>query len=265
MRLEKITVEDLMQYKRADCQRVPKPAKVRALYKFYCEKGFFDSLPILVDEEKNIYDGGHRAEAYKMAFNDGKVKNEVIVLLNKNANQETFLNLNKGTPVSLNHKVKINKITKLLESRGFLLSHNTSRNSLSYIDLARALSIVKRIQDGLNIKQSNQEEIFNHLDYFYSSNDLVKITTKIVEIKRKYFEALDKYKNKKYLQKLFLYLVSYQFKNTEIDQAMFDKIISRFPNSMGGDIGLAYNKQLFVDAFNYNLKKESNKINIIDI
>ena len=103
------------------------------------------------------------------------------------------------------------------------------------------------------------------MDYFYSSNDLVKITTKIVEIKRKYFEALDKYKNKKYLQKLFLYLVSYQFKNTEIDQAMFDKIISRFPNSMGGDIGLAYNKQLFVDAFNYNLKKESNKINIIDI
>jgi len=43
---------------------------------------------------------------------------------------------------------------------------------------------------------------------------------------------------------------------------MYDKIVRRFPLSLGGDIGVTYNKSLFIDSFNFNLKSKDNLLSI---
>lgn len=265
MRLEKINVEKISDLGIATFQRDTTPEKVKDLYNFFIERGFFDCLPLLVDGNYNIVDGGHRAEAYLRAFKDGKVKNELYILINESADINTFLNVNKGTPVSINHKVKIHKITNILKASGIVLSTKTTSISLSYVDLARALAIVYRTKNKLSLKQSSQKELFTYIDYFCNQDELLDIVSEIIEIKNIYFESISKDSSKKYLQKLFLYLISFSFKNKKINASLMDKIVNRFPLSLGGDISVAYNKQLFVDAYNYNLKLESNRITLLDV
>lgn len=261
MELKKIKVSELKNFDMASFQRETKSIKVKRLYEFYIKKGFFDTMPILVSETNKIIDGGHRSSAYIKAFEDGYVKDEVFILIKKGANKDTFLNVNKGTPVSINHKVKIHSKIEYLLKKGYNLSYKTSPLSLSYVDLARALCIINQIENSDNIRQSNPDYIESTLNKI-SLENIEKNTDFIFSIKDKYFNSLILNPKKRFLQKLFLYFVFIEKKRIDIKQSIYDKVVGKLPNGLSGDIGIAYNKQLFIDAYNFNFKLESNRIDL---
>ena len=261
MKLVELNIEEVRSLKIASFQRETNKSKVNDLVRFYEKKGFFDSMPILINENHIVIDGGHRIKAYLKAFDNGNMKDGVFALIKDKANKETFLSVNRGTPVNINHKVKIHSKAEFLLKRGFPFSAKTSPNTISYVDFARALFLFQRKEDNLSIKQSNQKEIFSMLNKI-NHNELIEKSSVIQSVHDKYFLALSKEVNKKYLQKLFLYFVWLELTQKNVNMKIYDKVVRRFPLSLGGDIGVSFNKILFIDAFNFNLKSKDNLLTI---
>ena len=260
MKLIELTLKECKELEMASFQREQGKSKVKDLYDFFVKKGKYVGIPILINGNNKVIDGGHRVKAFIKAKEDGLIKGNILALRDAFADKQTFLNVNKGTPVPINHKVKIHSKIEHLIKNGASLSYKTSGSSLSYVDFARCLCIIDRHINQLRLKQSSQKEIQILLDKI-SITDVTKLYYKIYTLKDMYFNSLKKYPNRKYMQKLFLYIVAISFK-INLKENDMDRIVNKFPMSLGGDIGLAYNKQVFVDAYNFNIKKECNRISI---
>ena len=67
----------------------------------------------------------------------------------------------------------------------------------------------------------------------------------------------------RFLQKHFLYFTWFEKLNL-ITEKDYEKIVPRLPKSLGGDIGMVYNKNLFLECFNYGRKKTRQDLSAFD-
>ena len=234
-------------------------SRVNSIAKYMGDNGEYASLPIVVNSDYEVIDGGHRLKAFFIAFEDFKIKDEILVLVDEKANKDTFLRLNLTKPVSFAHKVKIHNAIEYLEKNigaNFTVGRST-KLSMGTADFARGLFILKSIND--RFKQCSQKEAFNVLDNI-NIEELKQLYTSIDRLKNRYFEHIG---NRKFMQKLFLYFIFIR-ERIQLSDKDIKRTIERFPNSLGGDIGLALNKEIFIEAFNFNKKKNRLSIAIFD-
>ena len=233
--------------------------RVSSIAKYMGEHGEYSSLPIVINNDFEVIDGGHRLNAFFIAFEDFKIKDEILALVDDKANKDTFLRLNLAKPVSFAHKVKIHDSVEYLEEKlgaSFTLGRST-KSSIGTADFARGLFILKRTKTRL--KQCSQKEAFDVLDSI-EIRELEQLYTSINSLKNRYFEHIG---NRKFMQKLFLYFL-FIGEKIQLSDKDIERTIERFPNSLGGDIGLALNKEIFIEAFNFNKKKNRLSITIFD-
>jgi len=224
--------------------------RVNKIATYMKEAGEYASMPIVANERFEIIDGGHRVKAFVFAVKNYNIKDEILVLIDSNANKETFVRLNKTKQVSFSHKAKIHDAIIYLENNmgaSFTVGSST-KSSLGSADFARGLYMIRG--NISRIKQCSQDEAFYLLDNI-GTEKLRESYLYINEIKNRYIDNVGH--GKKFLQKLFLYFC-YLNNKIELKDKDIHRVSSRFPRSLGGDIGIAYNKELFVEAYNYNKK-----------
>lgn len=259
MKLIQMTFKDAKEKcKMPEFQR-KSDSRVNSIAKYMGDNGEYASLPIVVNNEFEVIDGGHRLKAFFIAFEDFNIKDEILVLVDDKANKDTFLRLNLAKPVSFAHKVKIHDAIEYLEEKvgaSFTVGRST-KLSIGTADFARGLFILKRMND--RFKQCSQKEAFDVLDNI-DTKELKQLYVSINRLKNRYFENIG---NRKFMQKLFLYLLFVETK-IKLSDKDIERAIERFPNSLGGDIGLALNKEIFIEAFNFNKKKNRLSISIFD-
>lgn len=255
MELKQIKYESALKLTMPDFQRVQSKSRVRELKDYYIQKGKYDSMPILVNARGEVIDGGHRLYGFLRAFETGSIEDGIYVLVDNEANKDSFLAVNKGQVVSIGHKIKIHDKIKCLKSKGYGLSDSTSGKSLGYVDFARALSLSVRHLNNQNIIQSKQKEIMNTLEQL-EMNEIERIAKTIFEIHHRYFSLSF---GKKFNQKVFLYIY-WTYIKFDITDSDIERIIKSYSASLGGDIGTTFNKQTFLDILNYR-----KRINIITL
>jgi hypothetical protein len=260
MRLETFTSSDIKEKFKLPPYQRKRDSRVNEIALYMAEKGSYSSLPIVINSSYEIIDGGHRCEGFLIAVEKHNIRDEIQVLIDDNADRETFLRLNKTKQVPFSHKVKIHDSIIFLEKKigaSFTLGSST-KSSIGAADFARSLYIINVNKE--RVKQCSQKEAFDLLDNI-GTEELITNYTKINNLKNRY---LDKIPNdKKFSQKIFLYLC-YLDMHIDLSDSDINRIATRMPISIGGDIGLPYNKELFIEAYNYNKKTNRLTINIFN-
>ena len=255
MELKQITYEAAKKLTMPDFQRVQDKARVNELRDYFIEKGKYDSMPILVNQRGEVIDGGHRLNGFIKAFEEGKIDDKIYVLVDMEANKDTFLAVNKGRAVSISHKIKIHDKIKHLKEIGYRFSDISTSKSLSYVDFARALALQIRYLNNQPVIQAKQLEINKILDDI-EIKDLKRFAVTILEVHNKYFSLCY---GKKFNQKVFLYIY-WTFIKFGLSDNDIERIIKSYSSSLGGDIGTTFNKQTFLDILNY--RKRINTIKL---
>jgi len=260
MILKQISFSEAKNLKLASCQRQQSKSHINGLVDFFKEKGEYCCMPILINGNNEIIDGGHRTKAYIESFEKGYIKGNLLALVDKNANTETFLNVNKGKAVSLSHKLKLNSHIEYL-TKYKPLSYKTSSVSISYVDFGKGLVAYNQGKNNLRLSKPSLKSIESELLKYGLTNIylLQDVFDTVYEIKNFYFSGI-KRNNKKFVQKLFQYFC-YLHGRIGIDKEKIDNIVARFPNSLGGDLTFSENLIQFIEI--YNFKKRKDKIDLI--
>lgn len=248
MEIRHLTREQAKQLVIPEYQRKIDQAHKRSMLQCIIDKNDFCFMPITINKHNEVVDGQHRL----MAYIDSGIETTIPAICYEDSNKDTFLAMNKGKTVAVAHKILIHEKMKLLKNITKITTGSSTKDSISASDLGRAVVLLKTGA----IVQARQQVIFYILDNI-SSDEFLVLAQKALYVKNKYFDNLPI--NKKFLQKLYLFIVHTSSK-IDLSDADFYRIIDRFPNSLGGDISLTINKQFFIDAYNY--KKRSGKIDL---
>ena len=258
-KLRYISFEELSKYSFLEYQRlVVNKGKVKAIIEVLNNSGKYTLLPIVVSEDFLIVDGGHRVTAFRAAFLNGSIEDGIWVLIDNIASKETFIQLNMGTPVSIAHKLYISNNIKKMRDNGFsFIEGSSTKSSIGVADFARAYYVFTTY--GI-FKQASAKvliDFINECDY----ESLVTAYRLITNITDKYYKNLSV--GQRYLQKHFLYFIWMERKKVITDRD-YEKVVPRLPNSLGGDIGMLYNKTIFLECFNFGKKKSRIDLSIFD-
>lgn len=257
--LKRISFNELEEYKLPPYQRLKiNRSKINGIRKILENEKIYTLLPIVVSTDNMIIDGGHRSKAYMELYKQGNVTGDIWALVDKQASKNTFVQLNMGSPVSIAHKLYISDNIEKMRENGFLFTEGISTKvSIGVTDFARALFIYKT---DVIFKQSSASvliDFINNLTY----DEITKGYRTIYNFKEKYTNCLNV--GQRFLQKHFLYITLMEKRGimTEKDYA---RVVPRLPNSLGGDIGLTYNKNIFIECFNFGKKKNRIDMSIFE-
>lgn len=259
-KLEFIKYTDLEKYKLPDYQRLKiNRNKVSNIQKILIKEQKYTLSPIVVSEDFYIVDGGHRVTAFKESFMRGDISDGIWILIDSKASKETFIQLNMGTPVSIAHKLYISDNIERMRKNGFSFTEGSStRSSFGVADFARGCYIYN-IND--TFRQSSANKLIEFIDNL-TYDEIVLYYKKLEKYKNLYVDSL--LVGQRFLQKHFLYFVWFEKLNL-MEKSDYEKIVPRLPKSLGGDIGMSYNKNLFLECYNYNRKKSRQDLSVFDI
>ena len=246
MELKFLTKQEVLKLKIPDFQRKINVAHRNKMVKTINNEGYSLS-PIMINENGEIVDGQHRVSAYLISNSQENLPAIIV----KDISKKLFLQLNMGKPVTISHKVFIHEKVQLLAEQYPIIIGSSNLTSIGSSDLARGLFII----DTKTVKQASQKEIFDMLDNA-KVDELRKHTEKLLNIKKMYESNLTI--KKKFLQKYFLYFC-FLDSVVGLDNTDFERTVPRLSTSLGGDIGLPFNQQIFLDCFNY---RKRNKLDI---
>tara|TARA_R110000824_G_scaffold91480_2_gene222646 strand:- start:9675 stop:10484 length:810 start_codon:yes stop_codon:yes gene_type:complete len=254
-----ISYQELEKYKFPEYQRLKiNKNKTSAIEKILINAKEYNLLPIVVSEDFLIVDGGHRSVAFRECYKRGDVVGGIWVLIDKKASKETFIQLNMGSPVSIAHKIYISDNIEKMRKNGFSFTQgNSTKSSFGVSDFARAFYIYSLKESFRQASASKLIDFINDMPYSDCVNAYIKLTI----LKNRYVDNL--IVGQRFLQKHFLYFTWFEKLNL-ITEKDYEKIVPRLPKSLGGDIGMVYNKNLFLECFNYGRKKTRQDLSVFN-